>query len=127
MIATQLTKYGEVPLPEGIVSRTISNNNGLDMHILVSRPDEQKRPLIILAHGFPELAYSWRHILPAIASLGYVVVAPDQRGYGQTTGWSNRFEDSIEPFNLVNLARDIVGLVGALGYHQAQTIIGHDA
>jgi pimeloyl-ACP methyl ester carboxylesterase len=97
------------------------------MHILVSRPDEQKRPLIILAHGFPELAYSWRHILPAIASLGYVVVAPDQRGYGQTTGWSNRFEDSIEPFNLVNLARDIVGLVGALGYHQAQTIIGHDA
>ena len=127
MIATQLTKYGEVPLPEGIVSRTISNNNGLDMHTLVSRPDEQKRPLIILAHGFPELAYSWRHILPAIASLGYVVVAPDQRGYGQTTGWSNRFEDSIEPFNLVNLARDIVGLVGALGYHQAQTIIGHDA
>ena len=127
MIATQLTKYGEVPLPEGIVSRTISNNNGLDMHILVSRPDEEKRPLIILAHGFPELAYSWRHILPAIASLGYVVVAPDQRGYGQTTGWSNRFEDSIEPFNLVNLARDIVGLVGALGYHQAQTIIGHDA
>ncbi len=127
MIATQLTKYGEVPLPEGIVSRTISNNNGLDMHILVSRPDEQKRPLIILAHGFPELAYSWRHILPAIASLGYVVVAPDQRGYGQTKGWSNRFEDSIEPFNLVNLARDIVGLVGALGYHQAQTIIGHDA
>lgn len=127
MIATQLTKYGEVPLPEGIVSRTTSNNNGLDMHILVSRPDEQKRPLIILAHGFPELAYSWRHILPAIASLGYVVVAPDQRGYGQTTGWSNRFEDSIEPFNLVNLARDIVGLVGALGYHQAQTIIGHDA
>ena len=127
MIATQLTKYGEVPLPEGIVSRTISNNNGLDMHILVSRPDEQKRPLIILAHGFPELAYSWRHILPAIASLGYVVVAPDQRGYGQTTGWSNRFEDSIEPFNLVNLARDIVGLVGALGYHQVQTIIGHDS
>ena len=127
MTAIQLTKYGEVPLPEGIVSRKISNNNGLDMHILVSRPDEQKRPLIILAHGFPELAYSWRHILPAIASLGYVVVAPDQRGYGQTTGWSNRFEDSIEPFNLVNLARDIVGLVGALGYHQAQTIIGHDA
>ena len=127
MTAIQLTKYGEVPLPEGIVSRKISNNNGLDMHILVSRPDEQKRPLIILAHGFPELAYSWRHILPAIASLGYVVVAPDQRGYGQTTGWSNRFEDSIEPFNLVNLARDIVGLVGALGYHQVQTIIGHDS
>jgi pimeloyl-ACP methyl ester carboxylesterase len=73
------------------------------------------------------LAYSWRHILPAIASLGYVVVAPDQRGYGRTTGWSNLYEDSIEPFNLANLARDIIGLVGALGYHKVRTIIGHDA
>jgi pimeloyl-ACP methyl ester carboxylesterase len=127
MITTQLTQYGEVPMPEGIISRKIQNNNGLNMHILEARPDEQKRPLIILAHGFPELAYSWRHILPAIASLGYVVVAPDQRGYGRTTGWSNRYEDSIEPFNLVNLARDIIGLVGALGYHEVRTIIGHDA
>jgi pimeloyl-ACP methyl ester carboxylesterase len=127
MITTQLTQYGEVPLPEGIISRKIQNNNGLDMHILEARPDEKKRPLVILAHGFPELAYSWRHILPAIASLGYVVVAPDQRGYGRTTGWSNRYEDSIEPFNLANLARDIIGLVGALGYHKVRTIIGHDA
>jgi pimeloyl-ACP methyl ester carboxylesterase len=127
MITTQLTQYGEVPMPEGIISRKIQNNNGLNMHILEARPDEQKRPLIILAHGFPELAYSWRHILPAIASLGYVVVAPDQRGYGRTTGWSNRYEDSIEPFNLANLARDIIGLVGALGYHKVRTIIGHDA
>jgi pimeloyl-ACP methyl ester carboxylesterase len=127
MITTQLTQYGEIPLPEGIISRKIQNNNGLDMHILEARPDDQKRPLVILTHGFPELAYSWRHILPAIASLGYVVVAPDQRGYGRTTGWSNRYEDSIEPFNLVNLARDIIGLVGALGYHEVRTIIGHDA
>jgi pimeloyl-ACP methyl ester carboxylesterase len=127
MITTQLTQYGDIPLPEGIISRKIQNNNGLDMHILEARPDDQKRPLVILTHGFPELAYSWRHILPAIASLGYVVVAPDQRGYGRTTGWSNRYEDSIEPFNLANLARDIIGLVGALGYHKVRTIIGHDA
>lgn len=127
MITTQLTQYGDIPLPEGIISRKIQNNNGLDMHILEARPDDQKRPLVILTHGFPELAYSWRHVLPAIASLGYVVVAPDQRGYGRTTGWSNRYEDSIEPFNLVNLARDIIGLVGALGYHEVRTIIGHDA
>jgi pimeloyl-ACP methyl ester carboxylesterase len=127
MITTQLTQYGEVPMPEGIISRKIQNHNGLDMHILEARPDEKKRPLVILVHGFPELAYSWRHILPAIASLGYVVVAPDQRGYGRTTGWSNRYEDSIEPFNLANLARDIIGLVGALGYHKVRTIIGHDA
>ncbi|MDA0237161.1 MAG: alpha/beta hydrolase [Proteobacteria bacterium] len=121
------TQYGEVPLPKGIVSRKIKNNNGLEMHILESRPDEKGRPLIILAHGFPELAYSWRHILPEIASLGYVVVAPDQRGFGRTTGWSNQYDNSIEPFNLVNLARDIVGLVKALGYSEVKAIIGHDA
>ncbi|HBZ18991.1 MAG TPA: alpha/beta hydrolase, partial [Betaproteobacteria bacterium] len=127
MKRTYSTHYGEVPLPEGIVSRKIQNNNGLEMHILEARPDEKERPLIILAHGFPELAYSWRHILPEIAALGYVVVAPDQRGFGRTVGWSNQYENSIEPFNLVNLARDIVGLVKALGYSEVKAIIGHDA
>ncbi|MDG1162384.1 MAG: alpha/beta fold hydrolase, partial [Burkholderiales bacterium] len=79
------TQYGEVPLPDGIKSKKIKNNNGLEMHILEARPDAKNYPLLILAHGFPELAYSWRHIMPALASLGYVVVAPDQRGFGQTT------------------------------------------
>lgn len=127
MASIQSTQYGNVPLPDGIISRRIQNNNGLDMHILEARPDDKKRPLIVLAHGFPELAYSWRHVLPGLASLGYVVVAPDQRGFGRTTGWSNRYEDSLAPFNLVNLARDIVGLVRALGYEEVKAVIGHDA
>ena len=127
MTLTYSTHYGDVPLPEGIVSRKIQNNNGLEMHILEARPDKKDRPLIILAHGFPELAYSWRHILPEIASLGYAVIAPDQRGFGRTVGWSNQYENSLEPFNLVNLARDIVGLVKALGYTEVKAIIGHDA
>ena len=127
MTSIQSTQYGNVPLPDGIVSRKIRNNNGLEMHILEASPDDKKRPLIILAHGFPELAYSWRRVLPALSSLGYVVVAPDQRGFGRTTGWSSRYEDSLAPFNVVNLARDIVGLVRALGYQQVKAIIGHDS
>ena len=127
MIKTCSTHYGEVPLQDGIKSKKIKNNNGLEMHILEARPDAKNYPLLILAHGFPELAYSWRHIMPALASLGYVVVAPDQRGFGQTTGWAGQYEDPLEPFNLVNLVRDIVGLVGALGYDEVRAIIGHDA
>ena len=49
-----------------------------------SRPD---RPCVLLLHGFPELAYSWRRVMPALADAGYHVVAPDLRGYGRTTGW----------------------------------------
>jgi len=97
------------------------------MHILSSSPDTKKRPLVLLMHGFPEIAYSWRYLLPRIAALGYTVVAPDQRGYGRTEGWSNRYDDSIRPFNFVNLTRDAVALVQALGYDDVHTIIGHDS
>ena len=61
--------------------------NGLSMHVLESGFDDPPRPLVLLLHGFPELAWSWRRIMPALADAGYHVVAPDQRGYGRTTGW----------------------------------------
>ena len=123
----QKTHYGDVPIPDGISSRVIDDVNGLKMHILSSSPDTKKRPLVLLMHGFPEIAYSWRYLLPRIAALGYTVVAPDQRGYGRTEGWSNRYDDSIRPFNFVNLTRDAVALVRALGYDDVHAIIGHDS
>ncbi|MGA8601587.1 MAG: alpha/beta fold hydrolase, partial [Beijerinckiaceae bacterium] len=55
--------------------------NGIDMHIT----EQGSGPLVILCHGWPELAYSWRHQLPAIAAAGFHAVAPDMRGYGQTS------------------------------------------
>src|ERR1700757_3906467 len=55
-------------------------SNGIRMHVL----EAGAGPLVILCHGFPELGYSWRHQLGALADAGYHVVAPDQRGYGQT-------------------------------------------
>ena len=71
-------------------------------------------------HGFPELWYSWRHQLPALAKAGYHAVAPDQRGYGQTDR-----PEAIEADNILALTGDIVGLAAALGEERA-IIIGHD-
>ena len=78
-------------LPKEIRSRTIKNINGLSMHILEAGYQDPSRPCIILLHGFPELSYSWRKILIPLANAGYYVVAPDQRGYGMTSGWSNNW------------------------------------
>jgi pimeloyl-ACP methyl ester carboxylesterase len=75
---------------------------------------------VVLSHGFPELGYSWRHQIAALAGAGYRVVAPDQRGYGGT----DRPSDPGE-YTLCHLAGDIVGLVETLGERQA-AIIGHD-
>ena len=113
-------------LPAGIRSRFMENVNGLRMHILEAGYDQNPRPLILLLHGFPELAYSWRNIITPLADLGYHVVAPDQRGFGRTTGWSNDYDQDLRPFNLVNLVRDAVALVNRLGYSKVNAVFGHD-
>jgi pimeloyl-ACP methyl ester carboxylesterase len=95
--------------------RFIETNN-ITMHIT----EAGKGPLVILCHGFPETWYSWRHQLPALGAAGYHVVAPDQRGYGETTR-----PDPIDAYTLIDMASDIVGLVYALGETQA-VIVGHD-
>src|SRR6202166_3448112 len=90
--------------------------NGIKMHIA----EQGEGPLIVLAHGWPELWYSWRHVLPALAAAGYHAVAPDMRGYGQTDAPPN-----MEDYTHLQLAGDVVGLVRTLGYEQA-VIAGHD-
>ncbi len=111
-------------LPAGIRSRFVERVNGLRVHILEA--GEKGWPLALLLHGFPEIAYSWRKVMPALAEAGYHVVAPDQRGYGRTTGWSANFDDDLAPFRLLNAVRDAAGLVAALGYGHADAVIGHD-
>ena len=54
----------------------------------------------------PELAFSWRKLLLPLAEAGFHAVAPDQRGYGRTTGWNADFDDDVAPFRLLNLVRD---------------------
>jgi pimeloyl-ACP methyl ester carboxylesterase len=90
--------------------------NGIKMHIA----EQGEGPLIVLAHGWPELWYSWRHVLPALAAAGYHAVAPDMRGYGQTDAPPN-----IQDYTQFQFVGDVVGLVHTLGYEQAM-IAGHD-
>jgi pimeloyl-ACP methyl ester carboxylesterase len=77
-------------------------------------------PLVLLCHGFPELWFSWRAQLAALAAAGYRAVAPDMRGYGGTDAPSD-----IEAYTMLHLVGDMVGLVKVLGETQA-VIVGHD-
>jgi len=77
-------------------------------------------------HGFPELAFSWRKVMPVLAAAGYHVIAPDQRGYGRTTGWDANYDGDLASFRLTNLVRDALGLVSAFGYKSVDAVIGHD-
>ena len=113
-------------LPEGVRARFVDNGNGLSMHVLEAGWQGGGRPMALLLHGFPEIAYSWRMVLPALAAAGYHVVAPDQRGYGRTTGWRAGYDDDLSPFFMLNLVRDIVGLVAGLGRRSVAAVIGHD-
>ena len=76
-------------LPGGIRHRNVDNGNGLKVNFLEAGFDEKKESCLLLLHGFPELAYSWRKVMMPLANQGYHVVAPDLRGYGATTGWNN--------------------------------------
>src|SRR5262249_45662582 len=76
--------------------------------------------------GFPELAYSWRKVMLPLAAAGYHVVAPDQRGYGRTTGWDGAYDGDVAAFRLFNLVRDTLALASALGYREAAAVGGRD-
>ena len=123
---TEIVAYGEAALPPGIRSRFVENINGLTMHMLEAGFEGKDRPCVLLLHGFPELAYSWRKVMLPVASAGFHVVAPDQRGYGRTTGWDGNYDGDVGSFRILNLVRDSLGLVSALGYRCVAAVVGHD-
>jgi pimeloyl-ACP methyl ester carboxylesterase len=90
--------------------------NGITLHIT----EQGSGPLVLLCHGWPELAYSWRHQIPALAKAGYHVVAPDMRGYGGSSA-----PHEIAAYAITDLVGDMVALVAALGETRA-CIVGHD-
>lgn len=118
--------YGHDTLPRGVRSRVVRGVNGLDVHILEGGYERSGQPLALLLHGFPDLAYGWRHLIPILVEAGYHVVAPDQRGYGRTTGWVNSYDTPLEPFGILNMTRDVLALVSALGYRRTAMLVGHD-
>lgn len=118
--------YGEGTLPESISARWIPDVNGLRMHVLEAGTDPDN-PCVILLHGFPELAYSWRQVMGSLADAGYHVVAPDQRGFGRTTGWDGSYDGDLASFQMLNRVRDVIGLLDGLGRDSVAAVIGHDA
>jgi len=119
-----LPPYGNGTLPDGVRSRLIPNVNGLTVNILEA--GSPGRPLVLMLHGFPNLAYSWRKVMPALAAAGYYAVAPDCRGFGRTTGWDNSWDADPLPFLALNLLRDQIALASALGYRSTAMMVGHD-
>jgi len=122
-----LPPYGNGTLPPDIRSRAISGVNGLAVHILEAGYESPSRSAVLLLHGFPELAYSWRKVMGPLAAVGYHVIAPDQRGYGRTTGWDDSYDADPDAYRILNMVRDAVGLVFALGYREVAAVVGHDA
>lgn len=110
--------FGE-PVPDSQpTTERIIETNGVQLHTLEA--GEPGAPVVVLAHGFPELAYSWRHQIPALAAAGYHVLAPDQRGYGRTTRPAE-----IGDYNIADLSADLIGLLDDVGAEKA-VFVGHD-
>jgi pimeloyl-ACP methyl ester carboxylesterase len=118
--------YGAATIPVGIRSRLVNGVNGITMHALEAGFDTPNRPAVLLIHGFPELAYSWRHVMLPLAKAGYHVIAPDQRGYGRSGGTDVKYNDDLTPFSTTNRVRDMLALVSALGHRNVAAVVGHD-
>jgi pimeloyl-ACP methyl ester carboxylesterase len=118
--------YGGTTLAPGIRSRFVKDINGLTIHILEAGYEVTGRPCILLLHGFPELAFSWRKVMQPLAQEGYHVIASDQRGYGRTTGGDRNYIGDVGSFRMFNIVRDTLGLVSGLGFRSVAAIVGHD-
>ncbi len=118
--------YGATTIPVGIRSRMVTAVNGITMHALEAGFESAGRPAVLLIHGFPELAYSWRHVMLPLAKAGYHVIAPDQRGYGRSGGTEVTFDQDLTPFSTLNRVRDMMSLVNALGHRNVAMVVGHD-
>jgi pimeloyl-ACP methyl ester carboxylesterase len=109
--------FGGVMINAG-VAECVVDTNGVALRTLEA--GERGSPLVLLSHGFPELAYSWRHQIPVLAEAGYHVLAPDQRGYGGSSR-----PDAIEDYDIAALSGDVIGLLDDVGAERA-VFVGHD-
>jgi pimeloyl-ACP methyl ester carboxylesterase len=116
-----------ISLPEGIRSRVLRDINNENIHLLeAGHHPVGSKGLVLLIHGFPELAYSWRKVMPALAAAGYHVIAPDIRGYGRSLNTAVQFTDDLRPFSTLNKIQDMLALVASIGYRSVKAVIGHD-
>lgn len=127
----------ESRLDESITSRQIEIP-GLSIHVL--QCGDPKNKMILLLHGFPELAFSWRKVIPLLARAGYFVIAPDMRGYGKTVpsgadpsaNSTLRYTDGIDGFGMVDTISEVISLVytsqeeHGFSMPVVECVIGHD-
>jgi len=99
-------------------TKRLVETNGVQLQ--VTEAGDRGAPVVVLAHGFPELAHSWRHQISALAAAGYHVLAPDQRGYGGSSRPA-----AIEDYDIVHLTGDLAGLLDDVGAERA-VVVGHD-
>jgi pimeloyl-ACP methyl ester carboxylesterase len=118
--AAALFGAAKLCLGETVLTSTerLVETNGVRLRVVEA--GERGAPLVILAHGFPELAYSWRRQIPALAEAGYHVLAPDQRGYGGSSR-----PTAIEDYDIEALTGDLIGLLDDVGAERA-VFVGHD-
>lgn len=93
--------------------------NGIELEVFEAGREHVGNP-IVLCHGWPEHAYSWRYQVLALVAAGYHVIVPNQRGYGNSSR-----PDDVTQYDIEHLAGDLVALLGHYGYHDA-TFVGHD-
>jgi pimeloyl-ACP methyl ester carboxylesterase len=106
------------PVPHPTSRERSVATNGIELHVVEAGPEDGYP--VVLAHGFPDLAYSWRHQLPVLADAGYHVLAPDQRGYGLSDK-----PEAIEDYDIHHLTDDLLGLLDDIGADEA-LFVGHD-
>jgi pimeloyl-ACP methyl ester carboxylesterase len=102
----------------GLSTERLVDTNGVQLRVIEA--GDRGAPVVVLCHGFPELAYSWRYQIPVLAEAGYHVLAPDQRGYGGSSR-----PEAIEAYDIHQLTADIVGVLDDVGAERA-VWVGHD-
>jgi pimeloyl-ACP methyl ester carboxylesterase len=102
----------------GLPEPTMIKTNGIDMAVYEMGPKDGLP--VVMCHGWPELAFSWRNQMPALAAAGFRAIAPDQRGYGRTSR-----PDDVESYDMEHLTGDLAGMLDALGIDKA-VFVGHD-
>jgi pimeloyl-ACP methyl ester carboxylesterase len=101
-----------------LTHRQVAVADGIELHVAEAGPADG--PVVVLCHGFPELWYSWRHQIPVLADAGYRVLAPDMRGFGDSSA-----PPEVEAYDVLTLAGDVAGLLDDAGAERA-AIVGHD-
>ncbi|MGX1668913.1 alpha/beta fold hydrolase [Streptomyces sp. NPDC055400] len=104
---------------ERVAARDVTTN-GITLRVFEHGEGRPDRPPVVLCHGFPELAFSWRHQVFALAGAGYRVLVPDMRGYGGSTR-----PDDVDAYDILTLCADLAGLLDDVGADDA-VFVGHD-